>query len=133
MSTFLHFLKFLHFDEILKTHALLILLVKISPLTLTINLKICGQLILSTINQVFKFKQTFLLMCTIPQPLARNFWNQPNQLQLLRKRLLKKRFEHLTSLMTSQVFRVKPNLRRKIRIEKLRRRLMTLRKAQSPD
>jgi hypothetical protein len=73
-----------------------------------------------------------LLMCTIPQPLARNFWNQQDKLQLLRDKLSKKRFEHFTSLMTSRL-RVKPQLRRKIRIEKLQRKLMTLKKAQSPD
>jgi hypothetical protein len=55
MSTFLHFLQFLHFEEILKTHALLTSLVKISPPTLTISLKICDQLIVSKIYQTFKF------------------------------------------------------------------------------
>jgi hypothetical protein len=60
--TFLHFLDFLHFDEILKTHALLTSLVKISPQRLTIDLKICKQFIVSQFNQMFKFKQMSLLM-----------------------------------------------------------------------
>jgi hypothetical protein len=92
------------------------------------------QTIHGHINQTFKFKQMSQLMSTIPLlTQARRFWNQPDKLQLLRNRLSKRRFEHFTSLMTSQVDKIKPHLRRKIRIEKLRRRLMIHRKAPSPD
>jgi hypothetical protein len=87
MSTFLHFLQFLHFEEILKTHALLTLLVKISPQMLTINLKICSQFLVIQLNQMFTFKKMTLLMCTMPLlPLAPHFWNQLDTL-LLRNRL----------------------------------------------
>jgi hypothetical protein len=134
MSTFLHFRKFLHFDEILKTQEPLTSLVKISPPTLIINLKICAQFISNQSRQMFMFRQMSLLMCTIPQLLmARHFWNQPDKLQLLLNKLSKTRFEHFISLMTRQVVEVRPHLRRKLRLEKLQKRLMIHRKALSPD
>ncbi len=133
MLIFLHFLQFLLFDEILKTRALLTSLVKISPPTLTINLKICEQVIVNQFNQTFKLKQMSLLMCTIPLLLGRHFWNQQDKLRLLRNKLSKTRFEHFISPMTSQVVKAKPHLRRKIQTGKLRRRLTIHRRAQSPD